>query len=77
MNKRAVFSNNEMSLRYIDVYGFDYDFTLASYSNELHHAIYRMAVDNLITFGVCTILIIVLFYHTLDTILLFSSELLP
>eukprot|EP00795_Rhopilema_esculentum_P006452 gene6452-11898_t len=44
----AVFANNEISLKYIDVYGFDYDYTLASYSDQLHMKTYDIAVNNLI-----------------------------
>ena len=44
----AVFANNELSFKYINTYGFDYDYTLASYSNELHLIIYQMALDNLV-----------------------------
>jgi len=45
----AVFTNNEISFRHINCYGFDYDYTLAIYSDELHNLIYQMAIDNLIT----------------------------
>ena len=41
--------NNEISLKYIDVYGFDYDYTLAHYSDDLHVKIYDIAVQNLIS----------------------------
>ena len=36
----SVFVNNELDLQAIDVYGFDYDYTLACYTKELHHLIY-------------------------------------
>ena len=40
-------------MRHIDVYGFDYDYTLASYSTALHFLIYDLAVKELIsTYGV-------------------------
>ncbi|EDO41423.1 predicted protein, partial [Nematostella vectensis] len=45
-----IFANNELSLKYINVYGFDYDYTLASYSNTLHFLIYDLAVGNLLSF---------------------------
>ena len=48
INADAVFVNNEISLKYIDVYGFDYDYTIANYSDQLHHTIYKIAVNNLI-----------------------------
>lgn len=54
MDERGMFANNELSLKYIDVYGFDYDYTLASYSNALHFLIYDLAIGNLINlYGVC------------------------
>ena len=48
INADAVFVNNEISFKYIDVYGFDYDYTIANYSADLHNTIYDIAVDNLI-----------------------------
>lgn len=48
MDEQGIFANNELSLRYIEVYGFDYDYTLASYSDALHDLIYDLAVDVLI-----------------------------
>lgn len=47
-NRYAVFSNNEFSLKYIDVYGFDFDYTLVQYSKELNKFIYEQARDELI-----------------------------
>ena len=38
----AVFANNELDLTNVDVYGFDYDYTLASYTKALHHLIYSL-----------------------------------
>ena len=53
VDEQAIFANNELGLRHIDVYGFDYDYTLASYSDALHYLIYNFAVKNLIsTYGV-------------------------
>lgn len=53
VDEQAIFANNELGMRHIDVYGFDYDYTLASYSNELHFLIYDLAVKELIaTYGV-------------------------
>lgn len=47
-NSHAVFTNSEFSLKYIDVYGFDFDYTLAHYGKELHRFIYQQARDVLI-----------------------------
>ena len=53
VDEQAIFANNELGMRHIDVYGFDYDYTLASYSTALHFLIYDLAVKELIsTFGV-------------------------
>lgn len=38
-----------MSLRDIEIYGFDYDYTLAFYSSQLHTLIFNIARDILIT----------------------------
>ena len=47
-NSRAVFTNSEFSLKYIEVYGFDFDYTLAHYSKHLDRFIYHQARDALI-----------------------------
>ncbi|PIO64502.1 hypothetical protein TELCIR_13867 [Teladorsagia circumcincta] len=49
VNPRAVFVNNDLDLGSIDVYGFDYDYTLAVYTRNLHALIYRMALHRLIS----------------------------
>lgn len=38
-----------MSLQDIEIYGFDYDYTLAFYSSHLHTLIFNVARDILIT----------------------------
>ncbi|XP_075456718.1 5'-nucleotidase domain-containing protein 3 isoform X3 [Ascaphus truei] len=48
LNPDAIFSNNEMSLADIEIYGFDYDYTLAFYSKDLHTLIFNTARDLLI-----------------------------
>ncbi|KAE8615131.1 hypothetical protein XENTR_v10008417 [Xenopus tropicalis] len=48
LNPDAIFANNEMSLEDIEVYGFDYDYTLAFYSKDLHTLIFNTARDLLI-----------------------------
>uniref|UniRef100_A0A3B3C013 5'-nucleotidase domain containing 3 n=1 Tax=Oryzias melastigma TaxID=30732 RepID=A0A3B3C013_ORYME len=45
----TIFANNEMSLRDIEIYGFDYDYTLAFYSSHLHTLIFNIARDLLIS----------------------------
>ena len=47
-NERAVFTNSELSLKYVDVYGFDFDYTLVHYTREVHRRIYEMARDRLV-----------------------------
>ncbi|CAG08707.1 unnamed protein product, partial [Tetraodon nigroviridis] len=49
VNPDTIFSNNEMSLQDIGIYGFDYDYTLAFYSSQLHNLIFNIARDILIT----------------------------
>ena len=44
----SVFSNNELDLANVDVYGFDYDYTLASYKPTLHYLIYSLGRDALV-----------------------------
>jgi len=44
----AVFACNRLNLRGIDVYGFDYDYTLAHYKPQLEHLIYCLARDVLL-----------------------------
>lgn len=43
-----MFANNELDLSDIDVYGFDYDYTLAAYKLKLAHFIYDRALEKLI-----------------------------
>lgn len=42
MNPKGVFCNNEINLKDIQVYGFDYDYTLAYYKNSLHRLIFNL-----------------------------------
>ncbi|KAL5004234.1 hypothetical protein ScPMuIL_017690 [Solemya velum] len=44
----AVFANNETCLADISVYGFDYDYTLASYSPDLHFLLYHLGQQALV-----------------------------
>lgn len=47
-NPRGVFANNELELADVDVFGFDYDYTLAGYSPELYPLIYHLAKQQLV-----------------------------
>lgn len=49
INVEAIFANNELDLNDIEVYGFDYDYTLAVYKDSLIHLIYHLARNLLIT----------------------------
>ncbi|MEQ2252509.1 5'-nucleotidase domain-containing protein 2, partial [Ilyodon furcidens] len=48
LNSSVIYANNEVSLEEVDIYGFDYDYTLAQYSNELNTLIYDTAKGFLI-----------------------------
>jgi hypothetical protein len=49
INADAVFANNETKLSDIEVYGFDYDYTLATYKRELHDLIYDLGREALVS----------------------------
>lgn len=48
VNKTAVFACNELDLDEIQIYGFDYDYTLANYKPSLHYLLYGLGRDMLI-----------------------------
>ncbi|XP_014100422.1 5'-nucleotidase domain-containing protein 3 isoform X1 [Bactrocera oleae] len=48
VNPYGVFANNELDLDEVDVYGFDYDYTLACYKPCLHDLLYNLGRDRLI-----------------------------
>lgn len=48
LNPAAIYANNEISLHDVEVYGFDYDYTLAQYADSLHPEIFTAARDILI-----------------------------
>ncbi|CAL1547611.1 unnamed protein product [Lymnaea stagnalis] len=47
-NPDAIFANNELSLSNIEVYGFDYDYTLATYTPKLHELIFTLGKEALV-----------------------------
>ncbi|KAL4220609.1 5'-nucleotidase domain-containing protein 3 [Mactra antiquata] len=49
-NKYGVFANNEICLSDIKVYGFDYDYTLASYTDDLYNVLYDLGKEALIKY---------------------------
>lgn len=48
VNKAGVFACNELNLEDIQVYGFDYDYTLACYKQSLHFLLYGLGRDMLV-----------------------------
>jgi HAD superfamily 5'-nucleotidase-like hydrolase len=48
VNPKGVFANNELDLKDIQVYGFDYDYTLAYYNHSLYQLIFNLARDSLV-----------------------------
>ncbi|MCJ8734975.1 hypothetical protein PDJAM_G00241490 [Pangasius djambal] len=48
LNPSTIYANNEVNLEEVDIYGFDYDYTLALYSNTLDEMIYNKAREFLI-----------------------------
>ena len=49
IDPRAVFANAQLDLGDIDIYGFDYDYTLASYKTSVEDFIFDTARNILIT----------------------------
>jgi len=48
VSRGDVFANNDLDLRNVSSIGFNYDYTLALYSEELHGTLYKMAADKLV-----------------------------
>ncbi|CAK1602135.1 unnamed protein product [Parnassius mnemosyne] len=48
VNPRGVFACNELDLSEVQVYGFDYDYTLAHYKPSLEHLLYKLGRDMLV-----------------------------
>lgn len=49
VNFRGVFACNELNLDEVEVYGFDYDYTLSEYKPSLDALIYNLGLDKLIS----------------------------
>jgi hypothetical protein len=43
LNTSTIYANNEVSLAEVDIYGFDYDYTMAFYYNTLNNMIFNTA----------------------------------
>lgn len=48
VNPKAVFACNELDLKEVNVYGFDYDYTLACYKPSLDFLLYNLGRQTLI-----------------------------
>ena len=48
INREAVFTNSELSLKHVEVYGFDFDYTLVHYTGELNCTIFERARNRLV-----------------------------
>lgn len=44
----GVFACNELNLKELNVYGFDYDYTLACYKQSLNYLLYNLGRDELV-----------------------------
>lgn len=49
VNLKGVFACNELDLQEVNVYGFDYDYTLAIYKKSLDFLLYNLGRNTLIT----------------------------
>lgn len=49
VDTQGVFACNELDLKEISVYGFDYDYTLACYKESMDFLLYNLGRENLIT----------------------------
>lgn len=48
VNPQGVFACNELDLEEVNVYGFDYDYTLADYKESLDYLLYNLGRDTLV-----------------------------
>ena len=49
IDPHAVFCNNQIDLQEVEVYGFDYDYTLASYKKGVEYLIHDIAREHLVS----------------------------
>lgn len=63
MESDGVFTTNELDLREIEVYGFDYDYTLACYKDSVDHLIYNLGRESLVQKLKVPILHILIVHH--------------
>lgn len=57
VNPKGVFACNELDLKEVQVYGFDYDYTLACYKPSMDYLLYSLGRDMLIKkYKVCTLI---------------------
>lgn len=70
LNPATIYANNEVHLDKVDIYGFDYDYTLALYSNALDAMIYNKARDFLIEhYKVCLWYSYLLSHHSVTSLI--------
>lgn len=48
VNKKGVFACNRLDLKEIEVYGFDYDYTLACYKPSMGDVLYNLGAQRLV-----------------------------
>ena len=48
VDANSIFTSNELDLNEVDVYGFDYDYTLACYKESVDHLIYNLGRETLV-----------------------------
>jgi len=48
VNVEGVFAANELDLQEVNIYGFDYDYTIACYKKSLNYLLYNLGRDSLI-----------------------------
>ena len=81
VQSEAVFTNSEISLKHVEVYGFDFDYTLLQYTQELHRLIYTSAckrlVDKLSVRAIAYILTLLPIQYITDSVIQYPLGVLP